>query len=162
MPPHRDEAAQHAHHRATNDADEDHLAIEEDRLNEVLVDDSVRDPDEEKREQSAKNSFNKPINQERKADEHVRRSDEPHDGDLLRTGEHGHPDRGADDNYGHCSKCDSKRNPRDGRDISQTIELLDPFLAVSDVVDETIGLDAIRHGFHNGWTTHPRSQMNLD
>src|SRR5437867_10641158 len=131
MPPYRNEAPEHAHHRATHDSDEDHLAIEENRLDEVFVDHSVSDPDEEKCEQSAKHSFDKPVDQEGKSDEHVCRPDESHDGDLLGTGEYGHPDSGADDDDRHCSKGDSERDARDGRDVSQTIQLLDPFFAVS-------------------------------
>src|SRR5438876_11562688 len=97
MPTNRDETAQHAHHRATHYPDENHVAIEEDRLNEVLDDDSVRDPDEEQREQSAQHSFDEPVDEDGKANEHVSGSDKSHDGELFRAGKHSHPDRATDD-----------------------------------------------------------------
>src|SRR5207253_4537181 len=110
MPPHRDETSENTHHRAANYPDENHLPIEKDRLNEVLVHDPVRDPDEEKREQPAEHSFDEPVDEEGKANEHVGCADESHDGDLLRAGEHRHPDGSTDDYDRHRGEGHSERD----------------------------------------------------
>src|SRR5450830_110438 len=162
MSPHRDETSEHAHHCAADDAEEDELAIEKDRLHEVLVDDPVRDPDEHQREQSAEYAFHEPIDQEGKADEHVRRADQAHDRDLLRAREDGHPDRGADDDDRDRRERDAERDSGDRRNVAQAIELFHPLLTVSDVVDEAIGLHAVCHGFYGRRAPHPRPQMHLD
>src|SRR5450759_4507192 len=141
MSPHRDETSEHAHHCAADDAEEDELAIEEDRLHEVLVDDPVRDPHEYQREQPAEYAFHEPIDQEGKADEHVRR---------------------ADDDDRDRRERDAERDSGDRRNVAQAIELFHPLLTVSDVVDEAIGLHAVCHGFYGRRAPHPRPQMHLD
>src|SRR5438552_7919951 len=162
MPANRDETSQYAHHRAAHYPDENHLAIEEDRLNEVLVDDSVRDPDEQKCEQSAQHSFDEPVDEEWKTNEHVSCPDESHDGDLLRAGKHGHPDRGTDDDDCDCSEGDAERDSSDRRDVSQAIQLLDPLLAIADVVDEMVGLDPIGNGFNDRRAAHAGPQIDFN
>src|SRR5450759_3371544 len=132
MSPHREKTSEHAHYGAADDAEEDELAIEKNRLHEVLVDDPVRDPHEDQRQQSAEYAFYEPIDEEGKADEHVRRPHQPHDRNLLRAREHGHPDRGADDDDRDRSERDAERDSGNRRDIPQAIELLHPLFAIAD------------------------------
>src|SRR5205823_3231378 len=79
----RDQAPEHSHQRAAKNAGEDHLAIEEDRLDEILVDGAVGHPDEKERQQAAQDSLDQTIQQEGQTNEHVRRAYKAHDGDLL-------------------------------------------------------------------------------
>src|SRR6266852_233263 len=108
MSPDRDLTSQNAHHGAANNAEEDQLAVKEDRLDEVLVDDPVRDPDEYQREQAAQHTLDQSIDQEGKADEHVRRADKTHDRNLFRAREDGHANRRADDDDRDSRERDTK------------------------------------------------------
>src|ERR1700716_2874632 len=118
MSPDRDETSEHAHHGAANDAEEDHLAIEEDRLDEVLVNGPVRDPYEYQRKQPAQHTFDQSVDKEGKADEHVRRADQTHDRNLLRAREDGHPDRRADDDDRDRRERDTEGDTGNCRDRS--------------------------------------------
>src|SRR2546430_2707493 len=119
MSPNGNETADHAHHRATDHAKENHLAIEENGLDEVFVDDSVGDPDEEQCQETTQHTFDKSVDEEGKPDEHIGRADEPHDGYLLGPCEDRHADSCADDDDRDGRECDTQRDSRDGRDIPQ-------------------------------------------
>src|SRR5436190_23980855 len=74
---------------------------EERRLNEPAVDEGVRAVGEPDRDQPAEHSFDRPLQQERAADEAVGGAHESHDGDLAAALEYGHADGGADDDDCH-------------------------------------------------------------
>ena len=66
----------------------------------------------------------------------VGRADQPHDRDLTRARQHRHADRRADDDHRDDGEREPEREPGDPGDVAQAVELLDPLLAVADVVDE--------------------------
>src|SRR5882762_2739574 len=143
MSPNRDERSQHSHERATHHSEKDHLSTEEYRLEEVFIDHPVCYPDEYEREQATRDSLHQPVDEEGKADEHVSRADQPHYRYLLGAGKNRHADGSADDDDRYRRERDSEGEAGDRGDCAQSVKLLDPFLAVTDVIDEVIGPDTI-------------------
>src|SRR2546423_11910404 len=144
MSPDGDQTSNHAHHGTADHAHKHHFAVKENRLDEVLVDNAIGDPNEEQCQQSPEYAFDESIDEEGKTDEHVSRADQPHDRYLLGSRQHRHANRCTDDYDGDGGKRDSKCYARNGRDIPQPVEFFYPLLAVSNVVDEVICLHAIR------------------
>ena len=84
------------------------------------------------------------FDEERTANEPVRRADEPHDRDLAAARQHRHADRRADDDHRHRGEGEPERNAGDAGDVAQPIELRDPLFAEANVVDERQRLAAGR------------------
>src|SRR5947209_784229 len=162
MSPDRHQAAEYAHQCAANHADENQLAVEEDGLDEILVDDAIGDPHEEQREQATEHSLHQPIDEEGKADEHVGRADETHDRDLLGSGEHRHADGRADYDYRDSREGDAECDAGDGRDVAQAIEFFDPLLSVANIIDEVVSLDLVGYRLDHRRAPLARTQVNFD
>src|SRR5436190_2995037 len=162
MPPDRHRTAEEPDQRPEQQSEYRHARVEEDRVDDVLVDQRLRDPRQRQREQPPQHTLRESLDQERPPDVAIRGPHQPHDRDLLGPRQHSHADRRADDDHRHHGEHDSQHESRDPRDVPQAVQLLDPLLAVADVVDERIRLHAIGDALHRRRIAQARLEPKVD
>src|SRR5215207_4399070 len=162
MPPHRHRASRQPDQCAEQQPEHRYARVEEDGLDHVLVYQRLGEPGEHERQQPAHHALREPLDEERAADVAVGRPDQSHDGDLLRPREHRHPDRRADDDHRHHREHQSEDEARDPGDVPEPIQLLDPLLAVPDVIDERIRLHPFGDALHRGRIALSRPEPEID
>src|SRR5712691_5294418 len=102
---------------------------EERRLDEPAVDERVCAVGEPHRDEPAQHPLDGPLQQERAADEAVGGAHESHDGDLAAALQHGHANRGADDDDGHHRERRPDHEPHPRGDLPEPVELFQPIAA---------------------------------
>src|SRR6266487_3335510 len=148
MPAYAGRAAEQSDQRTEDDDGGSLLASEEGGLQQIAVDQYVRAKRQSDRDRAAQQAFHRALQQERPADEAVRRADEPHDGDLAAALQHRHADRRPDDDDGDDGEGGADYDPHRGREPAQPVERLDPVAAEADVVHEAEAPQPLRDGAH--------------
>src|SRR6266516_1802948 len=162
MPAYAGRAAEQSDQRTEDDDGGSLLASEEGGLQQIAVDQYVRAKRQSDRDRAAQQAFHRALQQERPADEAVRRADEPHDGDLAAALQHRHADRRPDDDDGDDGKGGADHDPHRGREPAQPVELLDPVAAEADVVHEAEAPQPLRDGAHVLGIAESRLELHLD
>jgi len=140
VPPHAHQAATQAEQDAEEN-DQQHVAgIEEDqaaqRAADVVLEQRVRGPAEREREQSAHQTLERALQQERPAHEPVAGADHAHDGDLARALQNGEPDGDADDDDGNRRERGADQEADEAGQVAELVEPRDPVAPVAHVLHE--------------------------
>src|SRR5713226_689346 len=135
---------------------------EEGGVDEPAVDEEVcpeRQPDGD---QPTQHALDRALQEKRAPDEPIGGAYEPHDGDLAAALQHGHPDRGADDDDRHHRERRADHETNGRGNLAQPIELLHPVAPEPHVVHEPEAAQPVGDLVHVLCVAKPGLELHLD
>src|SRR6184192_513653 len=145
-------------------ADQRHrlLLREERRLDQPAIDQRVGAVGEPHGHEASQQALDRALQQEGPPDETVRGAHQPHDRDLATALQHGHADRGADDDDRHDGERRAHHESDRGGHLPQPVQLFHPVPAEPHVVHEPEPAQPVRDLVDVLGVAKPRLELQLD